>query len=210
MLKNPTMPDDTAELRHRAEARLRGRPARAGGPRSRLETARMLYELEVHQIELEMQNAELHEARDRSETLLEKYTDLYDFAPVGYFSLDEQGQILEVNLTGAALLGTERSLLIKRRLLSFMLPASQPLFLAFLKRIFSETGKQVCEAALLRKDAANFWCSFHGTAAVSATGPRKWCRLTMSDITSLKQAEEAQRRMEVLSIGIQSLKREIV
>jgi len=170
----------------------------------------VLHELEVHQIELELQNAELQEARNRSELLLEKYTDLYDFAPIGYFSLDEQGRILEVNLTGAALLDVERSYLIGRRLWSFMLPASQPLFLAFLKRTFAETGKQVCEAALLKKDTTIFWCSFHGTAALSTNGPRKWCRVAMSDITSLKQVEEAQRRMEVLSIAIRSLKREIV
>ena len=88
--------------------------------------------------------------------LLEKYTDLYDFAPVGYFSLDEQGRILEVNLTGAALLGVERSRLINRRLPRFVAPASQPVFLAFLERVFAGTGKQVCEAALLRKDAARF------------------------------------------------------
>ena len=89
-----------------------------------------------------MQNAELQEARDRMEALLEKYTDLYDFAPVGYFSLDEQGLILEVNLTGAALLGVERSRLINRRLPRFVAPASQPVFLAFLERVFAGTGNR--------------------------------------------------------------------
>jgi PAS domain S-box-containing protein len=77
------------------------------------------------------------------EALLEKYTDLYDFAPVGYFSLDEQGRILEANLMGAALLGVERSLLINRRLPRFVVPASQPIFLAFLEtslRRDRETG----------------------------------------------------------------------
>ena len=72
--------------------------------------------MEVHQIELELQNKELQEARDRLEELLEKHTDLYDFAPVGYFSLDEQDRILEANLTGATLLGVERSRLTHRRL----------------------------------------------------------------------------------------------
>ena len=104
-----------------------------------------------------MQNAELQEARDRMEALLEKYTDLYDFAPVGYFSLDEQGRILEVNLTGAALLGVERSRLINRRLQHFVAPASRPIFLAFLERVFAGTGKQVCEATLLKEDGAAFW-----------------------------------------------------
>jgi len=210
MPKKPTIPDASTELRRRAEAQLHGRGSKGAGRKSAFETVRVLHELEVHQIELELQNAELQEARNRTEALLEKYTDLYDFAPVGYLSLDEQGSILEINLTGAGLLDTDRSHLLNRRIVSFLLPASQPLFLAFLKRIFIETGKQVCEAALLRKDATALWCSFHGTAALSTGGPRKWCRVTVSDITSLKQAEEAQRRMEVLTIAIQSLKSEIV
>ena len=90
---------------------------------------RLVHELQVHQVELEMQNAELQAARDRMEALVEKYTDLYDFAPVGYFTLDEQGQVLEVNLTGAALLGVERSRLVNRRLPPFVVPTSRPSFL---------------------------------------------------------------------------------
>jgi hypothetical protein len=101
-----------AELRRRAEVRLkqqrrkrraefRGPRPEAGVPRSEADAQRTLHELEVHQVELEMQNAELQAARDEAETALEKYTDLYDFAPVGYFSLDQAGLILEVNLTGA-------------------------------------------------------------------------------------------------------------
>ena len=184
--------------------------SKAGDPKSEADTQRLLHELQVHQVELEMQNAELQEARDRMEALLEKYTDLYDFAPVGYFSLDEQGRILEVNLTGAALLGVERSRLINRRLPRFVVPASQPIFLAFLERVFAGTGKQVCEAALLREDAAAFWANFHGTSAISVSGPRKWCRVAVSDITALKQAEEAQRRMEALAVANRELRREIV
>ena len=76
-----------------------------------------------------MQNADLRKARDELEVALEKYTDLYDFAPVGYFSLDESGVILEANLTGAALLGVERSRLINRRLLHFVAPDSRAIFL---------------------------------------------------------------------------------
>jgi PAS domain S-box-containing protein len=171
---------------------------------------RLLHELQVHQVELEMQNAELHEARDRMEVLVEKYTDLYDFAPVGYFSLDESGRIMEANLTGATLLGVERSRLINQPLQRFVAPASQPDFLTFLQRVFAETGKQVCEAALLRADAAAFWAGFHGMAAVTARGPQKWCRVAISDITSLKQAEEAQRRVKVLADANLELRREII
>ena len=107
MNKKPNLTAAPAELRRRAEARLRGgresQRSQAGDTKSPVESRRLLHELQVHQVELEMQNAELQESRDRMEAVLEKYTDLYDFAPVGYFSLDEQGVILEANLTGIEL-----------------------------------------------------------------------------------------------------------
>jgi PAS domain S-box-containing protein len=213
MNRKPNPSADAAELRRRAEARLRKQPSNqrseGGNPKSEADPRRLLHELQVHQVELEVQNAELQEARNRMEGLLEKYTDLYDFAPVGYFSVDEPGRILEVNLTGAALLGVERSLLISRRLPRFVVPASQPIFEAFLERVFAGTGKQVCEAALLREDAAPFWASFHGSCAISVSGPPRWCRVAVSDITSLKQAEEAQGRMEALAGANRELRREI-
>src|ERR1035441_7350669 len=165
MPKKPNRPREAAELRRHAEARLRKRKrsqqSAVGDPKAEADPRRLLHELQIHQVELEVQNAELQDTRDRMEVLLEKYTDLYDFAPVGYFSVDEQGRVLEGNLTGAALLGVERSLLISRRLPRFVVPESQPTFAAFLKRVFAGAGKQVCEAALLREDAAPFWASFY-------------------------------------------------
>jgi PAS domain S-box-containing protein len=183
--------------------------SKAGNPRSTVNIQRLLHELQVHQVELEMQNSELQEARNRMEALLEKYTDLYDFAPVGYLSLDELGRILEVNLTGAALLGLGRSSLINRRLRSFVTPASRPIFLSFLKRVFSGGEKQVCEAALLRENGASFWADFHGRSAGSVDGTLKWCRVAVSDITILKRAEEAQRRSDTLESSNQELRQEI-
>ena len=203
-----------AELYRRADVQLRQRRkdqrSKTDVPKSESDPQWLLHELEVHQIELEMQNAELQEARDRMEALLEKYTDLYDFAPVGYLSLDEQGQVQEANLTSAALLGVERSRLINRRLPLFVAPASRPVFLAFLEHIFAGVGKQVCEAAVLRADGVLFWANFHGISATSPNGPRKWCRVALSDITSFKQAEEAQRRMDILGDANLKLRREII
>src|SRR6185503_20717872 len=134
--------------------------------KSEADTARLLHELEVHQVELEIQNAELQKARDELEVTLEKYTDLYDFAPVGYFSIDESGIILEANLTGAALLGVERFRLIRRRLLLHVSPASRPVFLAFLKKVFTGPKDQACEALLLKEGGATFWAAFRATSAV--------------------------------------------
>ena len=101
MTKKKVQHTEGAELRRRAEEFLRAKAK--GAPLSRTvdEMQRILHELEVHQIELEMQNDELRQARDEVDTALEKYTDLYDFAPVGYFTLDRDGIIRGVNLTGA-------------------------------------------------------------------------------------------------------------
>jgi len=193
-----------SELRLRAETRmLQQRKSAARGPKPKAhdraketDAQRTLHELQVHQIELEMQNSELLEARNRTEVLLEKYTDLYDFAPVGYFSLDEQGRIQEVNLSGAAMLGVERSRLADGSFSRFVAPASRPDFLAFLKRVFAGTGQEICDLALIKEDATDFWARFRGTAAISAREQRKWCRVSMADITVYRQAEEALRDSE--------------
>jgi PAS domain S-box-containing protein len=161
-MKNPAMPKqpnlsgDSAKLRRRAELRLRGHPTKVIPNRTDADNQRQFHELEVHQIELEMQNAELRKVRDELEVMLEKYTDLYDFAPVGYFSIDESGVILEANLTSAALLGVERSRLIDRRLLLFTSPTSRSSLLDFLKKVFAAPKNQVCKTLLLKEDGGTF------------------------------------------------------
>jgi PAS domain-containing protein len=144
----------TTRLRRRAEARLREhRTPKLQGPAG-ADPQRLLHELQVHQIELELQNEELKQAHDEVETALGKYTDLYDSAPAGYFSLDEKGVIRELNLTGAALLGVERSRLVDRSSALFVAPASRPVFQAFLNSVFAGHGKQACEVALLKANGA--------------------------------------------------------
>lgn len=202
-----------SELRRRAEASLprpsRKRAAEGGGRTSDADTQRLLHELQVHQIELEMQNAELKESRDLIEALLEKYTDIYDFAPVGYFSLDETGRILEANLTGAALLGAERSRLISRSLRRFVAPVSRPVFRDFLARVFAATTKQVCEAKLLKQDGTSFWAGLHGCFRASPEGSRDVCWMAVSDISALIQAQADQRLLETVSASNAELKEEI-
>ena len=210
MQKKQNTPVDATELRRRAELQLKARRKHSTPSRTEADTLRINHELEVHQIELEMQNAELHEARNRVEIVMENYTDLYDFAPVGYFSVDDQGLILEANLTGAALLGIERSRLLKRRLQGFVDPPSRPAFQAFLKKIFATAGKHICELPLLNERSIPFWADLQAASADSAKGPRKWCRMAISDLTKLKHDEEVRLRLEAMSDANRELKRENV
>jgi putative nucleotidyltransferase with HDIG domain/PAS domain S-box-containing protein len=176
-----------AELRRKAEERLRADKAEHGPPRTEEETLRFLHELEVHQIELEMLNAELSRSREEAETALEKYTDLYDFAPVGYVTLDRNRAISSVNLRGATLLGVERSHLIGRKFGTFLTAADRPAFAAFLDTVFTSGGKEVLDAALLSKGGFQLIVQIEAVAAASGHE----CRLALIDISDRKRAEAA-------------------
>ena len=167
-------------------------PPNSGRARVAVGTPETPHKLQVHQTELERQNTDLQEARNELESKLEKYTDLYDFAPVGYFCLDAQGRILEVNLTGATLLGVDRSRLVRRRLQRFVTAPCRPKFLAFLAKVFSQPDEQVYEVSLKLEDGVVFWANLQAVKADSRPG-EEWCRVTVADITSLKQAEERLR-----------------
>jgi PAS domain S-box-containing protein len=183
--KNTSM--DAAELRRRAEERLRAGRMQADGS-AEADTQRLVHELQVHQIELEMQNEELRHSRAEVETGLERYTELYDFAPVGYVSLDRDGAIRQANLTGARLLGVERARLLGRRLGSFVGEPDRSVFRAFMENVFASQGKEMCEVALQKQDKAPL--SVHITGTVSRDGQE--CRVIMADITERKQIESAQ------------------
>lgn len=170
---------------------------------------RLVHELQVHQIQLEMQNEELREARGQLETLVEKYTDLYDFAPVGYFSLDAEARIREVNLTGAAMLGVERSRLLMRRFSSFVAPANLEAFGDFLHQACADDNKKVCEVALENEAGCLLWADLQGTKVVHHSGDEPLCRLAVSDITALKRAAEALSLAESLKAINATLKAEV-
>jgi PAS domain S-box-containing protein len=140
---------DEAELRRRAEERLVASKQAAVGPTPGPDDARRwVHELEVHQIELELQNAELMRSRGLVEDALARYSDLYDFAPVGYFTLDTDGTILQANLAGSRLLQVERRSLVGARLALFLSPADRAAFAAFLERVFATRVPEACELTL--------------------------------------------------------------
>ena len=191
MKQNRKEPADAAELRRQAEERLQRQMAASGGRRSDLETDRLVHELEVHQIELEMQNEELQQSRAEAEKLLAQYTDLYDFAPTGYFTLARDGTILAVNLTGCRLVGIERAELLNRRLELLIAEADRPAFTAFLERTLAGESGDFCEVALLKADAAP---RFVRVEAVVSEGGQE-CRAAVLDVTDRHRAEVERERL---------------
>jgi PAS domain S-box-containing protein len=138
-----------AELRRRAQARLRAAAESAPDPTG-ADARRILHELRVHQIELEMQNEELRQSRTEVEAGLGRYTDLYDFAPVGYLTVGRDGTIRQVNLTGSRLLGVARGQMAGRRFGEFVAEPDRPAFNALLEKAFARRTPEVCEVALLK------------------------------------------------------------
>src|SRR5271166_2356278 len=142
-------PSETAELRRRAEAQLnekRGSQHLQAGAQSRSHgMQRLVQELQIHQIKLEIQNEELQQARAETQEALKRYTDLYDFAPSGYFTLDRDGTIRQVNLTGSKLLGVEWSGLVNRRFGLFVAENSRAVFRAFVEKVFSSQSRETGE-----------------------------------------------------------------
>ena len=180
------------ELRRRAEELLgenRGITHIAGTE----EVRKVLRELQVHQVELEMQNAELLRTRDKLEEMLKKYSDLFEFAPVGYLTLNRDGTIKAVNFTGASFLGSDRSLLLGRRFGLFVTEECRSVFNDFLDMVFINTNSKSCEVELMEKDG-NVPLIVQVEARSDETGQQ--CRLALVDITERKRSERALQESE--------------
>jgi PAS domain S-box-containing protein len=178
---------NSAELRLRAEEWLREKKATPHPPETEDEPRKLHHELHVHQIELEMQNAELLQARDELETALEQFTNLYDYAPVGYFTLDRSGTISRVNLTATALVGVERSRLVGRRLGHFVTVEARPAFNAYLEKVFTSAVKEVCELTFLKEGKEPLFIQVEGVAGESGQD----CHIAVIDISERKRSDMA-------------------
>ena len=154
---------------------------------------RHIYELEVHQIELELQNDELMltrsvalEASRKNKATSEKYTELYDFAPSGYFTLSQKGEIIELNLCGSQILGKERLHLKNNRFGFFVSDDTKPIFNLFLSKVFSSKSKESCEVTLSTN--ANLIMFVCITGIVNNNADQ--CLIVLTDITERKKAEQ--------------------
>ncbi len=146
---------------------------------SEVDLQRLLQELQVHQVELEQQNEELQRSRTEVEDVLARYADLYEFAPVGYFTLDRDGVIRQVNLTAVGLLGQERSRIVGSRLGILIGAKCRSAFNAFLVKVFDSQIQQACSVEL--SSVGTPPRSLEITATASADGQE--CRIIATDVT---------------------------
>ena len=182
----------TKDLRTRAEDRLRKTQCEVA-QRPEGDGQKLVHELQVRQIELEMQNEELHRAQGQLEAARDQLVELYDFAPVAYMTMDAAGVILEANLSAATLLGVSRESLVTKKLNTFIAPEDQDIFYAHHKLMVTSRKKQTCELRFRRKDGSAF---FGRMESIAAPGPRRkrgQYLMAFFDQTRRKQAEEALR-----------------
>lgn len=161
---------------------------------------RLIHELQVHQVELKLQNHALLETCEQLEQSLKDYTELYDFAPVGYFTLGADGKIRKVNLTGATLLGQERAYLINKRFGLFVSAATRAIFKAFLSQTLTGASREHCEIVLAPEDTPP--CDVYLEGIGLAATRDRCCHIAVIDITARKQTETALRASEAFNTTI--------
>jgi two-component system sensor kinase FixL len=198
-------PDPDAERRRRVEELLHER----GADQEDLvpeDTRTLIHELQVHQIELEMQNEELRTAQFQIEAMRDQYANLYDFAPVGYLTLETNGLISQANFTSAAMLSRERGQLIEQRFTKFVLEADQDNYYRHFRRVVAASTPQVYEVRLVRKDGAYFYALLDETPIVNHEGRVCQCRVAISDITAQKQADAVRQENDILRAALEKEK----
>ncbi len=185
---------NTQKLRQRAEQQLaETEPEESCKPQNRL-----VHELQVHQIELEMQNEALREAHTHIEESLERYSELFDFAPVAYFTLDMDGGIHQTNFNGERLLGIERSKIVGRLFSRFVCCEYRSLFNRFLETVFAEPGEQRCEIQL-QSGKDPLWVAILAIADVK----HGECLVAMTDISDRKISEQEQQLAATVYLAIE-------
>lgn len=175
-------------LRRRAEKYLNemGDPETPAGSDDPI---RLLHELQTHQIELELQNVELQNSQQELLESQNRYLDLYDFAPVGYFAVSDKGLIEEANITLAEMLGTERRFLSGRPVTVFIAPDDQANYYRFRRMLLGSETRRSCELSMRRKDGTTFHVHLEGVVLPELDGKRGRFRVAITDISERKRAE---------------------
>ena len=177
-------------LRMQAETQLRPAadpPPPPTGDLSRAAMVRLLHDLQVHEVELNLQNEELRHSQAELGAARAHYFEFYDLAPVGYVTVSAAGMILEVNLTLATLLGVARAKLLNTPLARYLVKAAADRFYLQCQELFETLKAQSYELQWVRGDGTKFWG--HLAATVAHEAGRPVCRVIVTDITALKQVQ---------------------
>ncbi len=177
--------DTSALIRHKAEEALQEKQATSPSNFSESEIIRLIHELEVHQIELEMQNEELLLAKEQAEKAAQKYAELFLYAPAGYFTLSRSGEILELNLVASQIFGIEKHALLNRQFGAFVSEDTRPIFNEFLENIFKFHTRSSCDITLDTNLKVSKYLNLSGIHKVNG----EECLLTVVDISQSKQME---------------------
>ena len=180
--------DTMRVLRQQAEGIVSGQVAEATASLKALSPAvvlKLMHELQVHQVELEMQNEELRKTQTLLEEARDRYFDLYDLAPISYCTVSEKGVILEANLAAAELLGEPRSELIGQRISHYISKEFQDTYYLCRKLLYANGGQQGCELLLTTVDGKELWIYMTLKATVDSKGDTVQ-RMVLSDITEAK------------------------
>ena len=185
--------------RRKAEEKIREStydPSAISVPRSVEEAQRLIYELQVHQIELEMQNEELQKAQNELHSARTCYFNLYDLTPVGYVTVDHEGLILKINLAAATILGRVREDLIGQTIYQTIYPEDQDIFYLCRKKLLKSSELQECELRMVKKNGAPLWVSLSCSTAQFESDVVSFL-IVLSDITDRKNSEEALDKIRI-------------
>ena len=160
------------------------------------ELRRLAYEFQVHQIELDLQNDNLQQTQVELEYSRDKYSSLYDFAPVGYFTISDKGIFLEANLTCATMLGIERCSLINKPLSKFIKREDNNKYYRYILHVFEKHEHKTVELMMVKKDGTEFYAQLECVVTQDEDENPKTCRAILTDITERKQVEERLRDSE--------------
>ena len=195
-----------AECRKQAQVKL-GKEIGGMELLSHEKTRELVYKLRSFQIELELQNEELRQTQQKLLDTQKKYSDLYDFAPIGYLTISNKGTIMEGNLTASMMFGVEKGNLIKQPFSAFIFPEDQDVYYQGRKRFISSQKSSECELRLVRKDGNWFHALTKFTMDTYIDGISGQFRIIFSDISDfIKVKEERENLISELQKALNEIK----
>lgn len=187
MEKKRKVTPDLSILRQKAEKILKNEPIEVCGKQSEIEMLKLIHELAVRQIELELQNDEIIKAKEQAvKVASKKYAELYDFAPLGFITLSSEGEIVAINICGSQMLGKQSVQLKNSRFAFFIADETKPIFDLFLSNVFKNNLKETCEITLSGNGKLPIYVYLSGILIEN----EEYCLVSMVDVTARKLAEE--------------------